>query len=77
MVPVFEVDTTDTKEVMSMVVRLSAAIAQSGDTVLLAPAAASMDQFSDYADRGTRFADAVHKMMEGGTDDYEPSAPTG
>jgi len=30
---------------------------------LLAPAAASMDQFKDYADRGYQFAQAVHDLI--------------
>jgi UDP-N-acetylmuramoylalanine--D-glutamate ligase len=67
--PLFEVDTADTKDVMPMAVRLSAAVAQPGDTVLLAPAAASMDQFTDYADRGQRFAEAVRSHLEGNADD--------
>jgi len=46
-------------EVMSQVVALAKAIAVEGDVVLLAPAAASMDQFVDYADRGNSFASAV------------------
>ncbi len=73
--PVFEVDTADTKEVMPTVVRLSVAVARRGDTVLLAPAAASMDQFSDYADRGDRFAQAVRDAIGEGADDDQPTAP--
>jgi UDP-N-acetylmuramoylalanine--D-glutamate ligase len=44
---------------MTLVVAAAAGLAQPGDTVLLAPAAASMDVFRDYAHRGTAFADAV------------------
>jgi UDP-N-acetylmuramoylalanine--D-glutamate ligase len=44
---------------MATAVRRAAALARPGDVVLLAPAAASMDQFRDYADRGRAFAEAV------------------
>jgi UDP-N-acetylmuramoylalanine--D-glutamate ligase len=64
-VAVFEVDTAETREVMPSAVRLAAAAAQAGDVVLLAPAAASMDQFTDYKDRGTQFAEAVRQSLEG------------
>jgi UDP-N-acetylmuramoylalanine--D-glutamate ligase len=73
---VIEVDTTDTKEVMPTAVRLAAGLASDGDVVLLAPAAASMDQFRDYADRGNQFAAAVKDLLGGNADDDESSAPT-
>ena len=57
-VPVVEVASTDT-DVMEEVVLRAAGLAQPGDTVLLAPAAASMDLFRDYAHRGDAFAEAV------------------
>ncbi|HEX8518966.1 MAG TPA: cyanophycin synthetase, partial [Pseudonocardia sp.] len=44
---------------MARAVRHASGLARPGDVVLLAPAAASMDQFRDYADRGRAFAAAV------------------
>ena len=65
-VPVFEVTTEDNAMVMSTVVGYAAQVAKPGDTVLLAPASASMDQFKDYADRGNQFAAAVQALLEQG-----------
>jgi UDP-N-acetylmuramoylalanine--D-glutamate ligase len=51
--------------VMDRVVARAAALAAPGDTVLLAPAAASMDMFRDYAHRGDAFAAAVGRLRRG------------
>ncbi len=65
-VPVAEVSGTDTG-VMDHVVTESAAFARPGDTVLLAPAAASLDMFANYGERGDAFAAAVHRLARAST----------
>ncbi|WP_447949658.1 UDP-N-acetylmuramoyl-L-alanine--D-glutamate ligase [Microbacterium aurum] len=85
-IPLFEVDHAQTEDVMAEVVELAAEIARDGDVVLLAPAAASFDQFDSYADRGHRFARAVKDRVDrdenqqdrshggGAGDDDDPAA---
>jgi UDP-N-acetylmuramoylalanine--D-glutamate ligase len=53
---------TSAEATMTQVVAAAAELARPGDTVLLAPAAASMDVFRDYAHRGQAFADAVRAL---------------
>jgi UDP-N-acetylmuramoylalanine--D-glutamate ligase len=60
-VPVVEVDRTDTGA-MDTVVDRALSLAREGDVVLLAPAAASMDMFTDYGARGDAFAQAVRRL---------------
>jgi UDP-N-acetylmuramoylalanine--D-glutamate ligase len=60
-VPVVEVARTD-DGAMAEVVRIAAGLARAGDTVLLAPAAASLDMFASYSARGDAFAAAVRAL---------------
>ncbi|GAA1419905.1 UDP-N-acetylmuramoyl-L-alanine--D-glutamate ligase [Agrococcus citreus] len=73
-IPLVEVDTADTGAVMRLAVEAAAAHAAPGVTVLLAPAAASMDQFEDYAARGDRFAEAVRAQRVRAERDREGGA---
>jgi UDP-N-acetylmuramoylalanine--D-glutamate ligase len=60
-VPVVDLDRTDTGA-MSAAVREAARLAQPGDTVLMAPACASMDMFVNYNKRGEAFTEAVRAL---------------
>ncbi len=52
------------RQVMAEAVAAAAGLAHPGDTVLLAPAGASFDLFSGYADRGDAFAEAVRARVD-------------
>ena len=54
---------SDARTLMSDVVKAAKKLAQPGDTVLLAPACASMDQFDSYSQRGQLFAQAVKEEL--------------
>jgi UDP-N-acetylmuramoylalanine--D-glutamate ligase len=60
-VHVIDVSSTD-DGAMTEVVRAAAGLARPGDTVLLAPAAASYDMFSGFAARGEAFAAAASSL---------------
>ncbi len=62
-VPVVSVDSGDTRTVMIRAVNAAVGLASVGDTVLLAPACASMDQFTSYAARGDAFVQAVQSIQ--------------
>ncbi len=51
-------------ETLDCAVDRAAADAVAGDTVLLAPACTSFDQFQSYKERGERFAQAVQHFLE-------------
>ena len=54
----------DVDRVMDRVVAHAATLARPGDVVLLAPAAASMDMFANYGERGSAFERAVGRFGE-------------
>src|SRR5699024_4295155 len=67
-VPLRRIDPGDTgldagrSRLMEEAVQAAHELAEAGDVVLLAPAAASIDQFRDYAERGDLFAAAVTRL---------------
>ncbi|CAB4756851.1 unannotated protein [freshwater metagenome] len=56
-------DNKNPADLMDEVINCAKNIASAGDTVLLAPACASMDQFSSYAQRGELFIDSVSRLV--------------
>ncbi|MEU9341133.1 UDP-N-acetylmuramoyl-L-alanine--D-glutamate ligase [Streptomyces sp. NPDC048278] len=60
-VPVVDLDRTDTGAMLAAV-QEARRLAVEGDTVLLAPACASMDMFANYNQRGDAFAQAVREL---------------
>ncbi len=69
-VPVVDLARTDTGA-MAEAVREATRLAGAGDTVLMAPACASMDMFTNYNERGDAFAAAVRDLADGRAEDEQ------
>ena len=65
-VNVFVTDSSDPVTAMNDVVRFASEQAKEGDSVILAPAAASLDMYSGMVQRGNLFADAARALAENG-----------
>ncbi|RVW00355.1 UDP-N-acetylmuramoyl-L-alanine--D-glutamate ligase [Rhodococcus spongiicola] len=74
---------SDADALMAAAVRAAAALASAGDSVLLAPAAASLDMFESYGHRGRSFAEAAQGLSAeqigsttAGPSDVTPAGPS-
>lgn len=63
LLPMTPIRIVSSKNVMEQAVLFASELAAPGDVVLLAPAAASLDQFKDYLERGLSFQAAVGQMV--------------
>jgi UDP-N-acetylmuramoylalanine--D-glutamate ligase len=68
-VPIVLIERSD-RGAMAEAVREAAKLAQAGDTVLMAPAAASRDIWTGYDQRGDDFQAAVHGLTKGESDEH-------
>lgn len=57
-VPIYSADN------MAQAVQIAAGLADAGESVLLSPACASLDQYKNYQDRGDKFTKAVLALVE-------------
>ena len=58
---------------MRQAVNIAASIATAGESVLLSPACASLDQYKNYQDRGDKFTEAVLGLLEHDTSTAFPA----